>query len=49
MMDESDEGERIYLDVTMWFKSDDLSTFHVVREFIKECKNIHSSVQSRQY
>ena len=49
MIDESDEGNCIYLDVTMWFKSDDLSAFCVVRDFIKKCNKIHPFVQSRQY
>ena len=35
MTEENGDGDQIYLDVTIWFKSQHPKMFPVVREFIK--------------
>ena len=44
MTEENEDRDQIYLNVTIWFESQHPNIFPVVREFIKECNDLHPSV-----
>ena len=49
MTEEKEDGDQIYLDVTIWFESQHPDIFPTVREFIKECNDLHPSVDFWRY